>query len=76
MNDICTFSLRLDGQVSERELNGMSPIEMTAQSELSTTRLTFSTDQSGLLGLLSYLHGLGFVFLAFNRTETTSERLR
>jgi hypothetical protein len=70
MNDIGSYTVQLRGPVSAGELNAMSPIDVeVTPTEAGVSLLTFSTDQSGLLGLLSYLHGLGFVFLAVNRTE-------
>ena len=41
----------------------MSPV----QAEAATTRVTVSTDQAGLIGLMRHLHGLGFQFLSVNR---------
>ena len=73
MNDICTYTVKIHGQVTEGELNVMSPIRMTvSQSGAAETLLTVSADQSGLLGLVSYLHGRGLVFLAITRTEQTA----
>ena len=34
------------------------------------TLLSIGTDQSGLIGLIRHLHGLGFVLLSVNRVET------
>ena len=70
MNDLCRYTLQLRGLVSEGEINALSPLQMTAeQTETEITRLTFSADQSGLVGLLRHLHGLGFVILAMNRVD-------
>jgi hypothetical protein len=70
MNDICRYTLQLRGQVAASEINAMSPIQLSVvQGGMESTCLTFSTDQSGLVGLLSFLHRLGFVFLSLNRVE-------
>ncbi|MHC1772024.1 MAG: hypothetical protein AB9907_09855 [Flexilinea sp.] len=65
MKDICTYLLKLRGQVNDDEVNIMSPIQMKVKHvEPEGTLLTLYTDQSGLVGLMSYLHGLGFTFLS------------
>ena len=72
MKDNCTYRIELQGQVSDGEINATSPLQVTAaQVEPQCTRLTFSSDQSGLVGMISYLHGLGFVLLAINRIENS-----
>jgi hypothetical protein len=61
MNDICTYHIRLRGQIDEAEINATSPLHMTVeQVNATTTLLAVRTDQSGLIGLLRHLHGLGF----------------
>jgi hypothetical protein len=68
MNDICAYLIQLRGQVNEDEINAMSPLQMTVkQMDAASTLLTVSTDQSGLIGLMRHLHGLGFVFLSVKR---------
>lgn len=68
MNDLCTYILQLHGQVTESEINALGPLQMTLEKARgNTTCFTICTDQSGLVGLLRHLHGLGFVFLSINR---------
>jgi hypothetical protein len=70
MKDICTYLLKLRGQVNDDEVNIMSPIQMKVKHvDAEGTLLTLCTDQSGLVGLMSYLHGLGFTFLSLTRME-------
>ncbi len=70
MNDVCGYIIQVRGQVAEGELNAMSPLQVAVTPiRPDMSLLTFSTDQSGLVGLISYLHGLGFVVLSVNRTE-------
>ncbi len=82
MNDICTYHIQLRGQVDESELNATSPLQMTvvqagadqehpADQELSCagTSITVCTDQSGLIGLLRHLHGLGFELLFIGKSS-------
>lgn len=70
MNDICTYLIEVHGQVDEGEMNAGSPLYTTVESAgTAATLLTICTDQSGLIGLMRHLHGMGFVFLSVNRTE-------
>jgi hypothetical protein len=63
MNDICTYHIQLRGQVDEGDINVTSPLQMTvARVDQAATLFSICTDQSGLIGLLRHLHGLGFVF--------------
>jgi len=70
MNDICTYLIQVHGRVDESEINARSPLYTTVESVgTAATLLTICTDQSGLIGLMRHLHGMGFVFLSVNRTE-------
>ena len=65
MNDVFTYHLRLRGRLTADDLNAMSPLAVTVEkSEAATTLLSVYTDQSGLIGILRHLHGLGCVFLS------------
>jgi len=67
MNDIGTYYIQLRGQVDEDEINATSPLRVTVERpNQAATLLTVRTDQSGLVGLLRHLHGLGFVLLSVN----------
>ncbi len=67
MNDICTYHIQIRGQAEESEINAMSPLQMTVvRVNQAATLFSVCTDQSGLIGLLRHLHGLGFVFLSVN----------
>jgi len=68
MDELCTYHIQLNGRVDEDEINTMSPLQMTViRADTAATLLTVSTDQSGLIGLMRHLHGLGFVFLSVKR---------
>ncbi len=68
MNDICTYRIRLDGQVEADEINTAGPLTITVERvDPGTTLLTVHTDQSGLIGLMRHLHGRGFTFLSVDR---------
>jgi hypothetical protein len=76
MKDVFAYHIKLGGQVNENEINSMSPLQITFEDtlavkkdDLESTLFTVCTDQSGLIGLMRHLHGLGFVFLAVNRLD-------
>jgi hypothetical protein len=65
MHAVCTYHIEVRGQVDEDSLNASSPLQMTVVREDTTrTLFTICTDQSGLIGLMRYLHGRGFVLLS------------
>ncbi len=69
MRDRNTYRIRLRGQVSEDDLNAVSPFHVTVvRAGEESSALSVCTDQSGIVGLLRHLHGLGFVFLSVIRT--------
>ncbi len=64
MNDICTYTIELSGQVDALDINAMSPLEVTVEkAELESTRISVCSDQAGLIGLMRHLHGIGLVVL-------------
>ncbi len=73
MKDVCAYSIELRGQLSDGEISAMSPtVQLKVEcAGLSSTHLTIHTDQSGLIGLLRYLHGLGYIILSMIRTENS-----
>jgi hypothetical protein len=71
MNDMCIYLMQLRGQVDEGEINATSPLQMTVErTDATSTLITVRTDQSGLIGLLRHLHGLGFVLISVSRADT------
>ena len=65
MKDYCTYLVQLRGQVTENEINRMSPLTMVVvQTDTTATLVSISADQSGLIGLLRHLHGRGFMLLS------------
>ena len=70
MHDICTYTIQLRGQVNEGEINALGPLPMTVEKTgAEASWFTIHTDQSGLIGLMRHLHGLGFVFLSVDRLD-------
>jgi hypothetical protein len=65
VNDTCTYHIQLHGHVDESEVNAMTPLQMALErAEASVTLFSVRTDQSGLIGLLRHLHGLGLILLS------------
>lgn len=76
MNDIRDYQITLQGLVDESEINPHSPHQMefrqvagSQDDPLRVTGIRVRTDQSGIIGLLRYLHGKGLVFLSVRRSE-------
>ena len=65
MNTVNIYHIQIRGLVDEVEINAMSPLRLVKDwAETAVTQFSVQTDQSGLIGLLRHLHGLGFVFLS------------
>jgi len=70
MNDNCHYQLQIRGQVTESELNSLSPIQVTfLKTNGGELTLACTTDQSGLIGLIRRFHSLGFILLTVTRIE-------
>jgi hypothetical protein len=70
MNKQCVYHIQLRGQIDEAEINAMSPLKLARKSgDTAVTQFSVRTDQSGLVGLIRYLHSLGFVFLSLIREQ-------
>ncbi len=65
MNGANVYHVQIRGLIDEAEINTMSPLQLVKDwAETAVTQFSVQTDQSGLIGLLRHLHGLGFVFLS------------
>jgi hypothetical protein len=65
MHVMNTYDIEIEGQVDEKALSASSPLQMTVtQKNPDVTLLKIYGDQSGLIGLLRYLHQQGFVLLS------------
>ncbi len=70
MNDVCTYQIRVRGRVRAEDIAPFCPPGLAAEcKECESTLLTFRTDQSGLVGLIRHLHGLGLVLLEMRLLE-------
>ncbi len=67
MENLSTYFIRVRGQVEEEDLNAASPLRLTVkQVEDAIALITIQTDQSGMVGLIRHLHGLGLLILSVN----------
>lgn len=68
VHDFGTYHILVRGAVEGEVLNAGSPLQMTiVEHDTVATRLTVFTDQSGLIGVMRHLHGMGFVLLSVQR---------
>lgn len=68
MDETCTYQIKVRDGVDGVALNAASPVKVSAaRLEPGTTLLTTCTDQSGLIGLLRYVHQQGYVLLSISR---------
>ena len=68
MQAICAYHIRLEGQVKEADLNVGSPLMIrVVQVDVAAATLEIQTDQSGMIGVIRYLHGQGFLLLSVVR---------
>jgi hypothetical protein len=67
MEDTRTYRIEVRGRIDGGDLNAGSPLPLTVESITSdSTRLAVRTDQSGLIGLLRYLHARGIILVAIS----------
>ncbi|MGE5224444.1 MAG: hypothetical protein ACM3PY_18565 [Omnitrophica WOR_2 bacterium] len=65
MDDYRIYKIKIHGQMEEEDILLACPLHFsTEQAGETATTFTIHTDQSGLIGLLRYLHGLGLVLLS------------
>jgi hypothetical protein len=71
MDDICTYQIAIGGQVTEDDIRSIRPpgLKIELAGEIKTF-LTVRTDQTGMVGLIRNLHGLGFTLLLVHCIET------
>ncbi len=68
MDDSRTYLIELQGQLNESDLPPTGPLAMQRlHQEPGSTFFTVRADQSGLIGLLRFLHGRGLVLLSLQR---------
>ena len=63
MTHVSVYHLQIRGSVDASEINVMSPVQLEQEwTNTAVTQFAVQTDQSGLLGLMRYLHNRGFIF--------------
>jgi hypothetical protein len=74
MHELCNYRIKVRGQVDERDLNAMSPLQITrvqadadGEHPYAATLFTIYADQSGLIGLVRQLHRRGLALLSVSR---------
>jgi hypothetical protein len=76
MHEFCTYQIKVRGSVDAAALNTQSPLQVhTARliADCAATVFTVHADQSGLIGLLRYLHARGLVFLSVHMDCAAAE---
>jgi len=73
MYDVCTYRIEVKGQMDENDPNTGSPLEMVVvRADIAATSFKICADQSGLIGVIRYLHGRGYVLLSIVREREKS----
>lgn len=68
MQDIFTYHIQVQGNLDKSDLSTAGPLPMTVvRADSAATLFTIHADQSGLIGLLRYLHQQGYVLLSVSR---------
>jgi hypothetical protein len=67
--DVRIYTIQIQGRVEESDVHLASPLPFAMeQAEGTQTTITLQTDQSGLIGLIRHLHGLGLMFICISCT--------
>jgi hypothetical protein len=67
MNDIITYRIEVSGRIDKKDLTSKSPLRIKMlNATADSISFSINTDQSGLIGMMRYLNGLGLVLLAVN----------
>lgn len=68
------YLIQLAGQVDLADLNPWSPHQMTlVQMDPRGTLIAISTDQAGMVGLITHLHRLGLAILSVQQAAGQNE---
>ena len=67
IHNVRIYKVQIYGQVKEEDINRSSPLQFKIEQEGEDyTFITVQTDQSGLIGLIRHLHGLGLVLVSMS----------
>jgi len=74
IDDIHNYIIKVNGYVEQDDINAASPVNISVDwANESATNLLACTDQSGLIGILRHLHNMGFVLIAVQVNESSSQ---
>ena len=69
IHNVRIYKIQIHGQVKEQDINRSSPLQFKIDQMVEdNTFIAVQTDQSGLVGLVRHLHGLGLVLLSLSTT--------
>ena len=67
INDVHTYEIQIQGQVEDEDIYLTSPVRFTIEPVGGTnTFIKLRTDQSGMVGFIRHLHGLGLVLISMS----------
>jgi tetratricopeptide (TPR) repeat protein len=65
--DVRTYKIQIHGRVEEADIHASSPLPFAIeQIEGNNTTITLQTDQSGIIGMIRHLHGLGLTLISIS----------
>ncbi len=68
--DVRTYSITISGFADQGDLDAASPVEFQVDcTNEGATIISACTDQSGLIGLIRHLHGLGLVLVSVQASD-------
>jgi hypothetical protein len=65
--DLRTYQIHIQGQLEVEDISPFSHMGLVIEHvEGPNTSITLRTDQSGMIGLIRHLHGLGLVLISMS----------
>lgn len=72
MHDLSEYRIEVKGRLEEESINAASPIQLNIEKATdSESAFTIYADQSGMVGLIRFLHRQGFIILSVSRQRQT-----
>jgi hypothetical protein len=69
IHNVRIYKIQIYGQVKEEDINRSSPLQFKLEQEgEDNTFVSVRSDQSGFVGLIRHLHGLGLVLVSMSST--------
>lgn len=67
IHNVRIYSIQIYGHVKEEDINRSSPLQFKIEQDgEDNTFVAARSDQSGLIGLIRHLHGLGLVLVSMS----------